>query len=331
MPFKDAANSMLYRATGYTLTRETPEQRRTAEKKVAAKAARRARQRAAENYRRKATEREARHQKQLAQQKARLEERRRLRQKAAEAQRQRRPEAQATQKARGGHLPTHFDDVKREIIAKASPRTMTGVPKLDPLVEATRYVVRHRIAGEIVECGVWRGGSMQATALTLMSLGETSRELHLFDTFEGMPPPTEEDTRTRKSGETVSAAEALATSARDSKLWAIAGLDDVRDAMTETGYPSEKVHYHVGMVEETTPGEAPEQIAILRLDTDWYASTKHELETLYERLTPGGILILDDYGDWDGARKATDEWLEATGEALFLVPMGSGRIAVKPR
>ncbi len=78
------------------------------------------------------------------------------------------------------------------------------------------------------------------------------------------------------------------------------------------------------------PGQAPDRIAILRLDTDWYASTKHELEHLYERLSPGGVLILDDYGDWDGARKATDEFLTKTGEPLFLVPMASGRVAIKP-
>jgi hypothetical protein len=128
----------------------------------------------------------------------------------------------------------------------------------------------------------------------------------------------------------VSAEQLLATSKKNSRIWAIAGLSDVREAMAETGYPDERVHFHPGLVEETTPGQAPDKIAILRLDTDWYSSTKHELEHLYDRLSPGGVLILDDYGDWDGARKATDEWLTKTGELLFLAPMGSGRIAVKP-
>jgi hypothetical protein len=301
MRFTATLNAAFYRMTGYRLTRETPEQRREAIRLAKTTAAQRARQRAA------------------GQQAA-----------ARSAAEKRRAEEQAARRARGGHLPRHFDDVKREIIAKALPRTMTGLPKLDPLVEAVRYVVRYNIPGDIVECGVWRGGSMLAMALTLASLGDTTRALHLFDTFEGMPPPTAEDTRKRITGETVSAAEALATHARDSKVWAVAGLDDVREAMEQSGYPLERVHYHVGMVEDTVPDEAPGQIAILRLDTDWYASTKHELETLYDRLSPGGVLMLDDYGDWEGARKATDEWLEVTGEVLFLVPMGSGRIAVKP-
>ena len=110
----------------------------------------------------------------------------------------------------------------------------------------------------------------------------------------------------------------------------IAGLDVVRQAMAATGYPEDRLHYHPGLVEDTTPGRAPETIALLRLDTDWYASTKHELEHLYGRLSPGGVLILDDYGDWEGARKATDEWLAETGEPIFLAPMGSGAIGVKP-
>jgi O-methyltransferase len=222
-----------------------------------------------------------------------------------------------------------FDAELREIVERVEPQTMTTPPKLAALVEATRYVVRLGIPGAVVECGVWRGGSMQAVALTLHSLGDTDRELHLFDTFEGMPPPSPEDARTDEAG-TVAAETLLATSDKDSDLWAVAGLDVVRATMADTPYPPERVHFHPGMVEDTTPGEAPETIALLRLDTDWYASTKHELDHLYERLSSGGVLILDDYGDWDGARKATDEWLAETSEPIFLAPMGSGRIGIKP-
>jgi hypothetical protein len=122
----------------------------------------------------------------------------------------------------------------------------------------------------------------------------------------------------------------LAESDKTSLIWAVAGMDVVRQTMAETGYPSDRVHLHPGLVEDTTPDQAPETISLLRLDTDWYASTRHELEHLYDRLSPGGVLILDDYGGWDGARKATDEWLDRTGEPLFLAPMGAGRIAIKP-
>ena len=74
----------------------------------------------------------------------------------------------------------------------------------------------------------------------------------------------------------------------------------------------------------------PDQIAILRLDTDWYESTRHELVTLYDRLSPGGVLIIDDYGSYQGARAAVEEFIEETGARLLLLPIGPGRIAVKP-
>jgi hypothetical protein len=202
---------------------------------------------------------------------------------------------------------------------------MTTWNKLYGLVLATRYVAANDVPGAIVECGVWRGGSMQAAALTLLEQGRRDRDLHLFDTFEGMPPPTEEDRR----HDGASAAELLQGAADTEPVWARASLDDVRAGMAETGYPEERIHYHVGLVEDTIPEQAPEQIAILRLDTDWYSSTKHELEHLFTRLSPGGVLILDDYGHWDGARKATDEFLAGLAEPLLLLPLSAGRIAVR--
>jgi hypothetical protein len=168
---------------------------------------------------------------------------------------------------------------------------------------------------------------MQAVALTLAEAGETHRNLHLFDTYEGMPPPSEHDRRIDGS----TAESLLAKHARGHNVWAIATLDDVQEAMREVDYPAERVHFHKGLVEETIPQAAPEKISILRLDTDWYASTRHELEHLYERLVPGGVLIIDDYGHWEGSRKATEEFLAKTGEPLLLLPLASGRIAVKPR
>ncbi|HET7193895.1 MAG TPA: TylF/MycF/NovP-related O-methyltransferase [Nocardioides sp.] len=308
MPWKDTINRAMYRVTGHMLTRETPDQRREAIRSAARESAALARNRAIDKRRRLEAQRKERAAKRRAEE--------------AAAQRKERQRANAEARA-------SLDDDVRKTIERVRPRTMTGPPKLAALVEATRYVVRCQIPGAVVECGVWRGGSMQAIAWTLLELGDTDRELHLFDTFEGMPPPTENDTRTTESG-SVSAEELLAVSDKNSKLWAIAGVDDVREAMAETGYPADRVHLHPGLVEETTPGLAPDTIALLRLDTDWYASTKHELEHLYARLSPGGVLILDDYGSWDGARKATDEWLKETGEPLFLAPMGAGRIAIKP-
>ena len=230
--------------------------------------------------------------------------------------------------ARSKALPKDYDEEAKRIIKAVREWTMTDRDKLFALIQAVRYVTRHRIPGDIVECGVWRGGSMQAAAHTLLAQGDTSRDLYLFDTYEGMPPPSEHDVR---RGDKRTAAELLAANERDdSKVWAVATLDDVQDGFAQLPYPSDRVHFVKGLVEETTPANAPDQIAILRLDTDWYESTRHELEHLYPRLSPGGVLLLDDYGYWEGARRAVDEWLESTGERLLLTRMASGRIAVKP-
>jgi O-methyltransferase len=225
-------------------------------------------------------------------------------------------------------LPSDYDDEAKEIVRAVRPWTMTGADKVYALIQAVRYVTRHQIPGDVVECGVWRGGSMQAAARTLLSVGDTTRELYLFDTFEGMPPPGERDIR---RSDDRSAEELMAEEARERSLvWAVATLEDVQDGFAQIPYPSERIHFVKGRVEETIPSDAPERISILRLDTDWYDSTRHELEHLYPRLSPGGVLLLDDYGYWEGAREAVDEFLEQTGERLLLVRMASGRVAVKP-
>jgi O-methyltransferase len=198
-------------------------------------------------------------------------------------------------------LRSDYDEAAKETITVVRPRTMTSSEKLFGLISAVRHVVKHDIPGDIVECGVWRGGSMQAVARTLAETGTVDRHLYLFDTFEGMPAPTEVDRRY-----------------------------DVQAGMAEVGYPADRIHYVKGRVEDTVPREAPERIAILRLDTDWYESTRHELEHLYPRLTSGGILIVDDYGWWQGSRTAVDEFLEESGERLLLLRLDRGRIAVKP-
>jgi hypothetical protein len=224
------------------------------------------------------------------------------------------------------HMPDFYEDEVKTIVRTVRPRTMTAHEKLNALGIAVRYVVDNEIPGALVECGVWRGGSMQAVALALLGRGRTDRDLHLFDTFEGMSEPTAED----MAMDGTPAAELLARQSRDASIWAVASLDDVQQGMAETGYPAERIHYHVGKVEDTIPEQAPEQIALLRLDTDWYESTRHELEHLYSRVPAGGVVIFDDYSTWQGARKAVDEFIAAAGERLLLVPMSAGRIAVKP-
>lgn len=227
---------------------------------------------------------------------------------------------------RGPRLPGDLDARTAAACAAVSPFTMTSPERIAALVEAVRYVSRHAIAGDVVECGVWRGGSMMAVARTLLELDDV-RRLHLFDTFAGMPPPGDLDRD--RSG--VPAAALLAASDPETgPVWARSPLDDVRRNLASTGYPDQRIRFVVGRVEETLPDEAPESIAILRLDTDWYESTRHELVHLFPRLSVGGVLIIDDYGHWAGARKAVDEYLAETGVRLLLNRIDeTGRIAVK--
>jgi hypothetical protein len=203
---------------------------------------------------------------------------------------------------------------------------MTSPERMYALYEAARHIGLARITGAVVECGVWRGGSSMLAASTLLAGGDI-RELWLYDTFEGMPPPGEVDYATlvgQHAKELLTRTDRLGEHTRG-----IVGLDEVRANMARTGYPDDRVHYVKGKVEDTIPAEAPARIALLRLDTDWYESTRHELEHLYPRLERGGVLIIDDYGWWEGAHKAVDEFFSERRILLNRIDW-TGRIAVKP-
>ena len=233
----------------------------------------------------------------------------------------------AMQAIHGG--PPDFDSAELAFLKRFDAVTMTSLERRYALLNAVRYVVRHRIPGALVECGVWRGGSMMLVAQTLRHLGATDRHLHLFDTFEGMSKPGAEDVDFLGR----SAADRMDKTAKRSghAMWAIASLADVQANMRQTGYPESQVHFRVGKVEDTVPGQAPDQIAVLRLDTDWYESTRHELVHLYPRVARGGVIIIDDYGYWKGARKAVDEFLASIPDAILLNRIDdTGRIAIKP-
>jgi hypothetical protein len=207
---------------------------------------------------------------------------------------------------------------------------MTTPKRIAALCDAVEYVVRDTVPGAVVECGVWRGGSMMAAALTLLRLDAADRDLYLFDTFEGMPPPGERDVFSAYDGYSPMGRWRRKRRAGETSTWHQVSTDEVRAAVLSTGYPAERVHLVAGLVEDTLPAGAPDEIAVLRLDTDWYASTRHELEQLYPRLVRGGVLIVDDYGHYEGARRAVDEYLAESGERLLLNRIDyTGRIGVK--
>ncbi|NNJ26601.1 TylF/MycF/NovP-related O-methyltransferase [Alienimonas chondri] len=222
----------------------------------------------------------------------------------------------------------------KEIVEAVRDYTMTSPQRVTALCDAVEYVQSQNIPGDFVECGVWRGGSVMAMLHVLKNRGlnapgETPRDVHLFDTFEGMSAPTDADRD--PAGRT--AAELLEAEKDDkagSANWAYCSQEDVERNVATVGYPAERLHIVRGKVEDTIPDAAPESISLLRLDTDWYESTAHEMEHLFPRLAPGGVLILDDYGHWEGARRAVDEYLQQHGVRLFLQRVDyTGRMAVK--
>lgn len=234
------------------------------------------------------------------------------------------------------HAPQVLDGVDPELAAdvrRCLEYTMVTPERLVATCDAVSYVARKNIPGALVECGVWRGGTVLAMILTLQRLGINDRELWLYDTFTGMTEPTEHDTSSSGEPATEIWADAAERGQRAFFPWfdpEVFGLEQVRAVLGETGYPEHLIHFVVGPVEETIPGEVPEQIAVLRLDTDWYESTHHELVHLYPRLLTGGVLLIDDYGRWDGARKAVDEYLTEQQATLMLHRTDTaGRAAIK--
>lgn len=227
-------------------------------------------------------------------------------------------------------LPVEATDQDRAAIAQVRPYTMTSQERIWVLMQAVRYVERLGLKGDFVECGVWRGGSVMTMAAVLMESPPLTRHLWLYDTYSGMTEPTASDIAA-DSGKTAQQMLAETPVGDGDNIWCVASLDDVRANMASTGFPDDLTHYVQGPVEQTLYRECPSGVALMRLDTDWYESTKVSLEVLYPRLVPGGVCILDDYGHWQGARKAVDEFFHQRADAPLMMPIDfSGRIFIKP-
>lgn len=225
-------------------------------------------------------------------------------------------------------VPPDFEELHKEIFEKVRHNTMTSPERIYSLIEAVKYIELNHVSGDIVECGVWKGGSMMAVAETLCYIGNTNRQLYLYDTYEGMSEPSEHDrTWYGQKASTLLSAEA---DKEKNLVWAYSALETVQRGMKSTGYPETRITYVKGKVEDTIPATIPKSIAILRLDTDWYESTRHELVHLFPLLQEGGVLILDDYGHWQGAKKAVDEYIEHNKIPILLNRIDeTGRIAIK--
>lgn len=209
------------------------------------------------------------------------------------------------------------------LFEQVKPYTMTSVEALFALYSGVNYVLERQIPGDFVECGVWRGGSSLLVALLLKQKGVSDRKVFLYDTFAGMPEPTEFDVD--KYGRTGSQ---MMEEYSDDIGWCYASLADVRSVFEKEDFQF-PVEFIEGDVMKTLPQNRPSVTSLLRLDTDWYESTALEYELLYPSLSTGGVLIIDDYGVWAGSRKATDDYFAKYPKPLIVRVDKEVRIAIK--
>lgn len=233
-----------------------------------------------------------------------------------------------SEKHRAKMIDTITPDMAREqdfmcLFEQVKPYTMTSVEALFGLYSGVNYVIDRNIPGDFVECGVWRGGSSLLVALILKQRGIVDRKVLLYDTFSGMPAPTEFDVD--KYGRT---GFQMMEDYSDDIGWCYASLDDVSGVFKNHNF-SFPVEFIEGDVMTTLSKHQPSEIALLRLDTDWYESTALEYSLLYPRLSTGGVLIIDDYGVWAGSRKATDDYFSQTPKPLIVRIDKEVRLAVK--
>lgn len=206
--------------------------------------------------------------------------------------------------------------------------TRTSIERMYSIYKSVEFITEHDIEGDLVECGTWRGGSAMMMALSLKGFNSLKKNIYLYDTFEGMSAPTDKDVTF--DGEAASVLLEASQDDKENSVWCASSVEEVRHNLLNTGYPSEKFQFIKGKVEDTIPVQAPEKISLLRLDTDWYESTYHELKYLYPLLVKNGVLIIDDYGHWKGAREATDNYFHESREIILLNRIDyTGRIGIK--
>ena len=197
-----------------------------------------------------------------------------------------------------------FSDEQLALCAEVQPYTQTSRERIVTLADAVEYVVRRGVPGDFVESGVWLGGSAMVIARTLIRLGVRMRGYGSTTRSARCRSPA--NPSAKSMGNSAGRLPPRLTSPVPHGAY----LPQVRANLESTGYPPDRISYVCGLVEETIPASAPQQIALLRLDTDWHSSTAHKLEHLYPRLSSAGVLIVDDYGHYRGARKAVDEYFE---------------------
>ncbi len=203
-----------------------------------------------------------------------------------------------------GNFPDIEEPFFWQTLEKCKPYSLLGAEAFYNLFCATEYIARCKIPGDFVECGVYLGGTVLALSHFAFHWGLTDRKFYLYDTFDGFPAGI---TEVNIRGETVKFRSGASF------------LEQTRAVIAESPFPREQFEFVPGPVEQTLRRIAPEKIALLRLDTDYYESTRVELSELYPRLAAGGVLVVDDYGCFRGARRATDEFIAQQQPNLLLL------------
>jgi hypothetical protein len=200
-----------------------------------------------------------------------------------------------------------IDKINFELV---KPYTGISKNRAFALIQAIRYIIDNKIQGDFVEFGVAKGGSAMLMALTLKSLGVEDRDIYLYDLFGERPKYSEWDVEIQ-SGKSVRDFYDLVDQGdkEATKNWEFYNAKEVLGNLRSTGYNMNRIHFIEGDVCDTLNAFSHKKVALMRLDTDFYDSTKHELHTLYPKLVDRGVVIIDDYGHWHGARKATEEFL----------------------
>ena len=200
--------------------------------------------------------------------------------------------------------------------------------------DAVNYILQNNIEGCIIECGV-ESGNFEHIWINELMKNNSVRDIYLFDTFGGLVEPTEYDYTCKDAKIYQMNKDEVYTTWKNNVIdekvnsWCYTPLDKVKQRLNSTGYPENNLHYVVGNVMETLKDKTtiPEKIAILRLDTDWYESSKYELEQMYDNVVKGGIIIFDDYYHWDGQRRATDDFFKNRNINYNFVNIGNFKTA----
>ncbi len=215
-----------------------------------------------------------------------------------------------------------------DIYKIVKPYTICSKARVNATINAVKHVIENNIEGDFIECGVFKGGQVMAMILALNEL-KAERDIYLYDTFEGMPAPEEWEAKNKSGSKAIDKFNELKID-EVSSHWCRSTITSVRNLIYSLPYNEDKIHFVKGMVEDTLPKNKHKNIALLRLDTDWYSSTKIELDLLFPKLLKGGYLIIDDYGHWSGAKKAVDEYITNNKIKITLYEDdGTGRSAIK--